>query len=211
MEFFLRKFLVDERALIPRLETESLVRKALKRLREISVDTIVDVWCGSGIIAVTAKKELPNLAVIAVDISLDALELAKTNAQKQNANIDFLQSDLLGIFLNGTKSLGKNICIITNLPYIKAEDWENMSEDTKFEPKNALFGGEETGFELYEKFFTQVQTYAEKYQPNRLEVFAEFGYDQKEICAEVLKKYGWNHEFFADLSGVERFVWVKAS
>ena len=50
----------------------------------------------------------------------------------------------------------EKILLLSNLPYIKNDDWENMSEDTRFEPKTALFGGEKTGFELYEKLFTEI-------------------------------------------------------
>lgn len=68
---------------------------------------------------------------------------------------------------------GKNICIATNLPYIKQDDWENMSTDTVHEPKLALFGGEHTGFELYEELFAQIDSFVEKYTPTKLTILAE--------------------------------------
>ena len=164
---------------------------------------------GTGIIAVTVKKEMPDMRVVAVDISDEALDLAQENAKKLGAEVEYAPSNLLEIFLTGRKTLGKAICLIANLPYIKADDWENMSEDTRFEPQNALFGGEKTGFELYERLFEEIREYVAKYKPECLEVFAEFGYDQKDLADAILKKYGWKGEFFADLSGVERFVWIQ--
>ena len=74
---------MDERALIPRLETESLVRRALKRLREERFDAVLDVGTGTGIIAVTVKKEMPDMRVVAVDISDEALDFARRLAAEE--------------------------------------------------------------------------------------------------------------------------------
>ena len=72
-------------------------------------------------------------------------------------NIFLIVMGIFGIRICSKKSqnIGK-ILLLTNLPYIKNDDWENMSEDTRFEPKTALFGGEKTGFELYEKLFIEI-------------------------------------------------------
>lgn len=95
--------------------------------------------------------------------------------------------------------------LLSNLPYIKNDDWENMSEDTIFEPKTALFGGEKTGFELYEKLFEQI--FEKKIHGV---ILIEFGFDQREIAEKFLGKYnGWQVQFFADYSGVERFAEIR--
>jgi len=83
-----------------------------------------------------------------------------------------------------------------------------MSPDTRYEPELALFGGDTTGFELYEKLFAQINSFIEKYTPKSLTILAEMGDDQKELATQVLREYGWNFEFFADLRGIERFIRV---
>lgn len=93
-----------------------------------------------------------------------------------------------------------------NLPYIKAGDWENMSPDTRHEPELALFGGNETGFELYEELFAQIPDFISKYTPKSLTLLAEMGDDQKAIATQVLERHGWNFSFFSDLRGIERFI-----
>lgn len=122
-------------------------------------------------------------------------------------DITFLQSDLLEIFLKNTLfEPNKNILITANLPYIKAGDWENMSPDTRYEPELALFGGNATGFELYERLFAQIPDFISEYTPKSFTLIAEMGDDQKELATQVLESYGWNFEFFADLRGIERFI-----
>lgn len=75
-----------------------------------------------------------------------------------------------------------------------------MSPDTRYEPELALFGGEKTGFELYEKLFEQLRMMNCEWR-----ALIEFGFDQREIAREILKQYGWNYEFFPDFAGIERF------
>ena len=140
VEFFGKKFFVNENVLIPRLETESLVRRARKILANESFVSVADIGSGSGIIGISVADLVKEIFFI--DISKNALEVARKNFEK---NLEQYFPDCDG-----------KILLLTNLPYIKNDDWENMSEDTRFEPKNALFGGEKTGFELYEKLFTEI-------------------------------------------------------
>ncbi|MDD2916713.1 MAG: peptide chain release factor N(5)-glutamine methyltransferase [Candidatus Gracilibacteria bacterium] len=214
VEFYYQKFEIDEHVLIPRLETESLVREAIRYFRSEEVDTLIDIGTGSGIIPLSILSAVEIPEVFAIDLSPEALVIARKNAENQGKNIDFLESDLLSVFLNEhlgeTKHAlslqGKNILIVTNLPYIKQDDWENMSTDTIHEPKLALFGGPFTGFELYEKLFAQIDVFVAKYTPKKLTILAEMGDDQTEIAGKILGKYGWEFSFFADLRGIERFM-----
>ena len=91
--FMGRRFMVDQRALIPRLETEELVKYCIKLLRENSnIHTIADIGTGSGIIPVSLVEKIEqSLTVLATDMSQDALELASENAQTQDTHITFLQ------------------------------------------------------------------------------------------------------------------------
>ena len=102
--------------------------------------------------------------------------------------------------------IGKNILLTTNLPYIKDGDWKNMSEDTKHEPEIALFGGLDTGFELYEQLFAQIPAFLERYHPEKLTILAEMGDDQEITATEVLSMYGWRFSFFPDCFGIRRFM-----
>lgn len=216
VEFFYQRFAVNEHVLIPRLETESLVREAVKYCRSNSLDVLIDIGTGSGIIPLSILSVLDIPQVFAVDISSEALEVAKKNCLDHGKNITFLESDLLEVFLGdnnippfvSTSPLSpllegegrySNILLTANLPYIKQDDWENMSADTIHEPRLALFGGKQTGFELYEKLFAQIGDFTEKYRPTKLTILAEMGEDQVDIATEVLAKHGWKFSFFADL------------
>lgn len=140
MEFYYQKFTINEHVLIPRLETESLVREAVKYCRENPPDVLIDIGTGSGIIPLSVLSAVDIPQVFAVDLSPEALEVAKRNSLNQGKDITFLESDLLGVFLEGDVCSEKNILITTNLPYIKQDDWEHMSADTIHEPRLALFG-----------------------------------------------------------------------
>lgn len=202
MEFYYQKFLINQNVLIPRLETESLVREAIKYCRMSLPDILIDIGTGSGIITLSILSAVEIPQIFALDISSEALEIAKENNQKQGKNITFIKSDLLGSSLEKDNSIiekNKNILIVTNLPYIKQDDWENMSSDTVYEPKLAFFGGEKTGFELYEKLFDQINDFIEKYQPKTLIILAEMGDDQNDIAIETLTEHEWRFSFFSDL------------
>ena len=201
VEFFGKNFSVSPSVLIPRLETEVLIKRArnfIKNTSDFSEKIIVDIGSGSGIIG-TSMADLSD-EIFFIDISEDALKIAEKNFRTHfpDKNAIFLYSSLLKNFHENPE---KKYIFLANLPYIKNEDWKNMSEDTIFEPKIALFGGEKTGFELYEKLFQEI---AEKKIHGKL--FIEFGFDQREIAEKILEKFPfWKKEFFADYAGIERF------
>jgi release factor glutamine methyltransferase len=145
--------------------------------------------------------------IYALDISEKALEIAQKNAVQHAVQIKFHMSNLLQYFLDNPSLLSqKSIIVTANLPYIKADDWENMSEDTRFEPRLALFGGENTGFELYEKLFEQLKALMKISPPKSLTLYLEMGYDQKGLAKSASEKYNWECEFFTDPEGIERFA-----
>ncbi|MFZ2255578.1 MAG: methyltransferase domain-containing protein [Patescibacteria group bacterium] len=116
---------------------------------------MVDIGCGSGIIG-TSVADLAD-EVIFLDISSEALKIAEQNFRTHfpDKKAQFIISNLLQNLPHFSEET--NILFLTNLPYIKADDWKNMSADTVHEPELALFGGEKTGFELYEKLFGQFE------------------------------------------------------
>lgn len=210
VEFYYQKFRVNEHVLIPRFETEDLVREAIKTAKNASFDTLIDIGTGSGIIPLSILSAVNIPQVFAVDLSPGALEVAEENARNQGKDITFMESDLLGSFLEKDIQInGTSILIVTNLPYIRDGDWENMSRDTEYEPEIALFGGKETGFELYEKLFSQIPPFLEKYTPKSLTLLAEMGDDQETIAKKILELYGWEFSFFADCFGIRRFMKIQ--
>ncbi len=210
MEFFYQRFVVSESTLIPRLETESLVREAIAFARINKPDICIDIGTGSWAIVLSLLSAIHIPHVYATDISKNALTVAQRNMENHGKNITLITGDLLEQFFENTLlENNKSILLVTNLPYIKQDDWEHMSEDTKYEPMLALFWWTNTGFELYEKLFLQVNTFIEKYTPSNLTILAEMGEDQKDIATHILKSYGWEFSFFQDLRAIERFMRIK--
>lgn len=117
--FYGRKYSVNENVLIPRPETEELVLHVMEHAPKDKPITIVDVGTGSGVIAITLALELPNADVYAIDISPDALGMAKKNAEDLAANVTFLQGDFLDPFVK--QGLRADI-IVSNPPYIAEEE-----------------------------------------------------------------------------------------
>lgn len=99
VEFYYQRFQVNEYVLIPRLETESLVREAVKFCRATPPDVLIDIGTGSGIIPLSILSAIDIPQVFAVDISSEALKVAEKNARNQEKSITFLESNLLSVFL----------------------------------------------------------------------------------------------------------------
>lgn len=129
-EFYGRKFTVSNQVMVPRPATETLVDQ-IKTIA-LSGGRLLDVGTGSGIIAITAALERPDLKVEASDISRTALLVAKQNAVYLGVNVDFFESDLL------KRATGLYDIIVANLPYV-ARGWRFRSPETNFEPPLALF------------------------------------------------------------------------
>jgi len=145
--FYNYKFHVNENVLIPRPETEELVYQLLSECRD---GRVLDIGTGSGCIAISVKCRRPGCEVDAIDISSAALEVAKTNAEKNEAGVKFLQLD----FLNEDSwfSLVNYDNIISNPPYISEEEKEHMSASTlDHEPNIALFPNDDNILIFYEK------------------------------------------------------------
>ncbi|MGB5818222.1 MAG: peptide chain release factor N(5)-glutamine methyltransferase [Saonia sp.] len=142
------EFLVDEAVLIPRPETEELVMWALDTERGLNREiNILDIGTGSGCIAVSLAKQLPKANVYAMDISREALEVAKQNAQRNDVTIEFMESDILSM---GTMAKNFDI-IISNPPYVRELEKKDMDKNVKqYEPHAALFVSNENPLVFYE-------------------------------------------------------------
>ncbi|MCA9588694.1 MAG: peptide chain release factor N(5)-glutamine methyltransferase [Myxococcales bacterium] len=138
-EFYGRVFKVDKRVLVPRPDTETLVDVALERTRACSMSMrLLDLCTGSGCVAITLARERPTSRVTATDVSADALEVARANAQRLGAyNVAFVEGDLYA------PVAGARFDVITaNAPYIATSEIATLMPDVRdFEPRLALDGG----------------------------------------------------------------------
>lgn len=189
--FYGENFYVDKRVLIPRPETEILVEKAQKLCENLESPVIVEIGCGSGIISIMLSKLVPNAKIYALDISLDALEVAKINAKALHVkNIEFLQSNLLG-----NLELEKFDILVSNPPYIA--DNEPLNVGLSYEPDLALFGGK-VGDEILQKIIDQFLEKDIKF------LVCEMGYDQQEKIRKFIENKSLTIEFYKDLAGLDR-------
>ncbi len=161
-EFYGREFKVTPATLQPRPETETMLELLFEQVEsgKLKVGSVIDVGTGSGAIAITAKLEWPEVNVYATEINGDALEVARQNARKLDADIQLYQGNLLEPLTSGIWNLesGK-LAILANLPYVP--DSHTINQAAMQEPKVAIFGGED-GLDLYRELFTQISNI--KYQ-----------------------------------------------
>src|SRR5438045_372667 len=138
VEFCGQTFLCDKRALAPRPETEQLIELLISHCKsEIEHSRTIDVGTGSGVIALTLADQFSKVEIVGVDISEDALMLARENAERLGLvdRVRFLRSNLLESVQPGFD------LIVANLPYVSTEDRQNLSREVLHDPKVALFGG----------------------------------------------------------------------
>lgn len=199
MDFYGFNFDIDSRVLIPRFETEELVEKTVNYLKGFNGDlSIIDLGTGSGCIAITLKKLLPNTNVSAVDISDDALKVARGNALKLGVDINFIQSDMLN---NVT---GKFDCIISNPPYI-AYDEDIMEIVKNNEPHMALYA-DNNGLYFYEEILKNCS----KFLNDKFLIAFEIGQTQGEAIKSLAHQYLDNItvSIEQDIQGLDRFVFI---
>lgn len=179
VNFYGNKFIVNENVLIPRFETEELVENTLNLIEEIFPNKklrVIDLGTGSGCIGITLKLKKPELDVTLLDISQKALEVAKQNADLLNANVNFIENDMLENINE------KYDIIISNPPYIKEnEEIEDIVKNN--EPNLALYAGVD-GLDCYRKIL--------KKAPNNLNneflIAFEIGYTQKDDIISLTKE-----------------------
>jgi release factor glutamine methyltransferase len=205
-EFYNLKFKVTPAVLIPRQETEELVDIVIKDTlshRHLAPFTILDIGTGSGCIAITLKKQILNAFVYAIDVSEQALALAKENAENNNAQVQFIQGDILKPEAIGLSVSGFDV-IVSNPPYVTKKEGEQMDSRVKdFEPGLALFVENEDPLQFYKAICDFAK---KKLNPNGrlyLELNAAYGRDTENL----LRKEGFiNVELIKDLSGKDRIL-----
>lgn len=191
---------VNKNVLIPRFETEELIEKTINYIQKLNlnVKNIVDLGTGSGCIAITLKKMYPNAKVTAVDISEEALEVAKKNIHNNQVEIEWKKGDML------TPLTEKYDLIISNPPYI-SKDEEIMNIVKENEPHLALYA-ENNGLYHYEQILKNVsKNINEKYL-----IAFEIGYKQGQQITALAQQYLKDSivKLEQDLQGKDRFVFI---
>ncbi|RBP62588.1 release factor glutamine methyltransferase [Alkalibaculum bacchi] len=198
-EFMGLDFIVNKKVLIPRPDTEILVEYVVEYIKQREEDVnILDIGCGSGAIGLSIASQFPKSQVTLVDISPEALELAKENARKLNIkNGQFVLSDCFESISD------KYHIIVSNPPYIPAKDIEDLQiEVSTYEPRGALDGGID-GLDFYRRIATEAKEYLLK---GSLLAF-EIGYNQGNAVIEILKENDYKHvKKLKDLGGNDRIV-----
>ena len=178
-EFMKLSFFVDKNVLIPRQDTEILVEEVINIAKKNNAKKILDLCTGSGAIAVSLAKYLPQAEITAIDISNEALKIAKKNAISNNVEnqITFISSDM---FTNLNEE--KFYIIVSNPPYIKTNVIKNLDIQVQNEPYIALDGGKD-GLDFYKKIINESYQYL-KYNGY---LCLEIGFDQKIDVIELIE------------------------
>lgn len=201
-DFMGEKFIVNPSVLIPRDETEILVRKAIEIINKNDLKAALDVGTGSGCIACMIAK-YTDCRIIGLDISTDALNTALDNASRLNLfnKAIFRKSD---IFSNVKTDESFDI-IVSNPPYIPPSEKEKIQKEVTFDPENALYTTDEKGLEFYEKITSE----APKILNKGGYLLFELGIGQSQEVKNFMKKDFENIEIIKDLAGIDRVICGK--
>lgn len=198
-DFMGEKFIVNPSVLIPRDETEILVRKAIEIINKNKFKTALDVGTGSGCIACMIAKHT-DCQIIGLDISTDALNTALDNASRLNLfnKAIFRKSD---IFSNVKPGESFDI-IVSNPPYIPPSQKENIQKEVSFDPEIALYTKDDKGIEFYEKIIND----APKILNENGYLLFELGIGQAELVKNLMNNKFSEIEIIKDLAGIERVI-----
>lgn len=200
VNFLGNKFIVNEKVLIPRFETEELVDYTIQYAKELFTNPvdIIDLGCGSGVIGLSIEKKISTNSVDLVDISVEALKVAKENRNNLDSKANLIHSDMW-------KNIKKQYdIIISNPPYIKNnEEIEKIVKEN--EPHLALYAGDD-GLDCYRKIFENIN----QYMKNKCLIALEIGYTQADDIIKIIN----NHltdvkiEVKKDLSEKDRMIFI---
>jgi release factor glutamine methyltransferase len=208
--FYKMKLKVNEHVLIPRPETEELVEWVVEEIRNIkageliahhSQSTILDIGAGSGCISIALKKELPDAAIFAMDVSEDALKVAHQNAEDHKTSIHFEQLDFLDETL--WKSLRTFDIIVSNPPYIPEQEMNKLPKNVvNHEPHVALFVTDNDPFIFYKK----IACFAESHLKQKGKIFVEIHEDYADQVQKLFAEKNFKTEIRKDFFGRERMI-----
>ena len=197
--FFGLDLYVDERVLIPRQETEELVDWILTTYARQENLRILDIGTGSGAIAIALKKHLPRAKVTAMDISGEALQVARTNAKRNKAVIELIQQDILQV---GDLAAYFDI-IVSNPPYVREQEKQEIHPNVlEHEPALALFVPDDNPLLFYDK----IATIATHNLAPQGRLFFEINQYLGDLMCQMLQQKGFYTELRKDLNGNDRMT-----
>lgn len=199
-------FTVNKNVLIPRPDTETLCQLAIEDAKTLESPKVLDLCCGSGCIGLTLLREVPDARVAGVDLSEDALIVARENARRLGVTARFFSScgDALGL---PDERLGKFDLMLCNPPYITEEEMQSLDRSVlDYEPRMALYGGVD-GLDFYRSISRR---WTRMMNPGG-RMYFECGFRQALDVAAIFRERHMDDVFMADdLSGIRRVVVVKA-
>lgn len=207
-DFMATSLIVDKRVLIPRPETELLVELAIKEIKLLRSNCpirVLDLGTGSGNIAITMAKNIPNSFITAIDDQKDALALSLINAKDNNVEqrIEFFCKDMTEYLKETCEGNNKFDCVISNPPYIKTSDLNRLPDDIQREPRVALDGGID-GL----KFYRPIIRYAHQILKTKGLLILEIGDGQYGDIEKMFEQYPQYTDvsFHKDYVGTDRLV-----
>jgi len=204
-EFMGLSFYVDERVLIPRPDSEILVEKWLDIVRQENVEgqdrliKVADLCTGSGALAISIAHYYPVAEVVGIDLSLDALEVARQNAERLGAIVQWRQGD----FVDSIRGECWDY-IITNPPYVSTEDYRQCAPEIFHEPAMAFLGGSD-GLDFYRRLAEEIRPLLKP----QGKVLMEIGWDQAEAVCSLFHLKGFKTQVFPDLAGRDRVILAR--
>lgn len=200
VNFYGYEIIVNKKVLIPRLETEGLVEKTLEYLKKYNMEeaSVLDIGTGSGCISIALKKEMPSLAITALDKSSKALSVAITNFKKHKLEINTIHKNILKY-----KPINKYNLIISNPPYIAFD--EIIDPKTKYEPKMALYA-KNKGLYYYEYIINNSKNMLEEKSILAFEIGETQGEELKRIAKIAYPKAKITVE--KDLAEKNRYLFI---
>ena len=196
------KFYVDNRVLIPRQDTETLVESVIVALHELSEPRVLDLCTGSGAIGLSVKTLIPSARVTLTDLSKDALDVARKNAHDLNVEAEFRQGDLFKAVAKEKFDL-----IASNPPYIPRADLASLQREVQHEPMLALDGGTD-GLDVYRRIAAEAGAHL---NPGGF-LYLEVGIGEAEPVLSLVTENIQCAQagVFNDLNGIPRIVWARS-
>ncbi len=189
-------FRCDERALIPRQDTETLCELALHRMQHVKNPKLLDLCTGTGAIGLSLKHYRPDADVTLTDLSEEALTLAKENAAALGLKVRLLQGDLW------QAAEGEKFdFVLSNPPYLTEKDMEELMEEVRHEPELALRAGEDGLI-----FYRRIAERLDEFLTEGGEALMEIGKGQEEAVMHFLREKGFQAEAHKDLCGINRVI-----
>ena len=203
-EFMGLDFIVTKDVLIPRPETEILVNEIVEA--RFTAPKILDLCTGSGNIAVSLAKLIPQAEIVATDISEASLNIAEKNAAlyQVNASIKFYKGNLFNALMFAKNP--KFDIIVCNPPYIKEADFIYLQKEVRLDPRIALNGGKD-GLD----FYRDIAKESRKFLKKGGSILLEIGFGQREAVEEIFLSYNIFdiYRVIRDFSGIERAIWIN--